>query len=278
MQENCSQSYQSPGPHSMPADLFDAQRRAWIAAHAGVFMFQKRRAELLAKAIRARTRAQVGARPDPHDDQVTPRFVFRSPSTSTGSFESALVTVCAVVGPLGWLLGKAAYHVLASWIPERLRAYPIPALLWASAACGLPLALFYRPSPELTNTLLLPWLLAQLPATFLAAGIYGILEGWLAVDGSSDWWPLTPEAADVDDDLILDPDILIMPTVLDPLPQPNPRRRVPSWVTTRRHTPPTIRWLPILSGATLAAIVAAWYLCAVLTATISGPNHPPGAM
>jgi hypothetical protein len=24
------------------------------------------------------------------------------------------------------------------------------------------------------------------------AGIYGILEGWLAVDGSRQWWPLTP--------------------------------------------------------------------------------------
>ncbi len=259
----------------MPADIFDAERRAWIAAHCGVFMFQKRRAELLAKAIRARTRVQVGARPDPHDDQVTPRLVFRTPSTTTGSFESALVAACTVAAPLGWPLGKAAYHALVSLIPDRLRAYPIPALLWASSACGLPLVLFYGPSPDLVDTLLFPWLLAQLPAMFLAAGIYGILEGWLAVDGSSDWWPLTPESTDVDDDLILGLGTLAMPTVLDRPPHPSPRRRIPPSITTRRRTPPIIRWLPILSGAALVVVMAVWYACLVLTATISGPNHPP---
>ena len=55
----------------MPAEVFDEERRAWIAARAGIWMFQKRRAELLGKRIRARSRAKVGARPDPHDDQVT---------------------------------------------------------------------------------------------------------------------------------------------------------------------------------------------------------------
>jgi hypothetical protein len=39
---------------------------------------------------------------------------------------------------------------------------------------------------------MVPWIVAQVPATLLAAGIYGIMEGWLAVDGSRDWWPMRP--------------------------------------------------------------------------------------
>jgi hypothetical protein len=39
---------------------------------------------------------------------------------------------------------------------------------------------------------LLPWLSVQLSAIPFVAGVYGILEGWLAVDGSDQWWPLTP--------------------------------------------------------------------------------------
>ncbi|WP_122447350.1 hypothetical protein, partial [Mycobacterium pseudokansasii] len=215
----------------MPANIFDDQRRAWIAVHAGVFLFQKRRAELLAKTIRARTRAQVGARPDPHDDQITPPLIFRSTSTTTGSYEAALVAVCALLAPLGWAAGKAAYLALVTLIPERLRAYPIPALFWSAAASATPLVLFYDPAPGLTDTLVLPWLLAQLPAAFAAAALYGLAEGWLAVDGSSDWWPLTPLVGDVDDDLILDSTILPMPTVLDDAPTP-PRRRIPPSIGT----------------------------------------------
>ena len=48
---------------------------------------------------------------------------------------------------------------------------------------GLPLPLVYQPTDSLAGTVLAPWLIAQLPAALLAAGIYGILEGWLAVDG-----------------------------------------------------------------------------------------------
>nr|VTP03864.1 hypothetical protein BIN_B_05286 [Mycobacterium riyadhense] len=259
----------------MPAEMFDAQRRAWIAAHCGVFMFQKRRAELLAKAIRSRARAQVGARPDPHDDQVTAPLFFRSASTATGSFESALVAVCALVAPVGWALGKALYLALVTLIPERLRAYPIPALLGSSAVCGLPLLLLYEPSPALSDSLIMPWLLGQLPATFLAAGIYGALEGWLAVDGSSDWWPLTPKTPDVDDDLILDPGVMAMPTVLDAPAQADSGRRIPPSLGARRRTPPVIRWVPIAIGGAAAATVCLWYAVTVIEATLNVPASSP---
>ncbi len=250
----------------MPAEVFDEQRRAWIAAHAGIFLFQKRRAELLGKKIRARAHAQIGARPDPHDDHVTPPLAFRTPSTSTGGMETALAAICTVAAPVGWPLGRVLYHCILTLIPEKLRAYPIPALIWTAVLCGAPLPVLFDPSTTLWSTLVTPWLLAQIPATFLAAGICGILEGWLAVDGSTDWWPLTPVAVEVDDDLILGPGNVTMATVLDPTsqryrPDPIPRRRVA----------PRIRWFPMLSGGVLVAILIIWYCCAVLSAVLGSP-------
>lgn len=262
----------------MPADIFDDQRRAWIAAHAGIFVFQKRRAELLAKKIRARTRSHVGARPDPHDDVVALPLPMRSAGSVSGSLEAALVLSCAAIAPLGWLAGKLTYLLIVKLIPERLRAYPIPALLWGAALAALPLP-FYDPSSSLCSELLVPWLLVQLPATLLTAAVYGILEGWLAVEGSSDWWPLTPEAIEVDDDLILG-SMLPMPTVLDPLPEPAPARRVPPSLHARRRTPPPIRWAPILGGAAVVSAIAIWCLiCAINTLLGSADQHlePPSS-
>ena len=114
--------------------------------------------------------------------------------------------------------------------------------------------------------IVMPWLLAQIPATLLAAGVYGVLEGWLAVDGSSDWWPLMPVAADVDDDVFLGARDVAMPTVLDPIPREPEPLAVP-----RRRTRPTIRWIPMLSASTLAALGILWYVCAVGSALIDAP-------
>jgi hypothetical protein len=192
--------------------------------------------------------------------------VFRSPSTSTGGLETVVVTSCAVAAPLGWLLGRATYSCILTVIPEKLRAYPIPALLWAGVLCGMPLPLLYDPSGSLSSVLVVPWLIAQLPAIFLAAAVYGILEGWLTVDGSTNWWPLTPLAADVDDDLILGPGYVSMPTVLDPTPSASAPR-----VTPQRRAPARIRWFPMLSGATIAVMLIVWYCYAVLSVVLSAP-------
>jgi hypothetical protein len=254
----------------MPADIFDDQRRAWIAAHSGIFIFQKRRAEVLAKKIRARSRNHVGARPDPHDDNVALPLPLRSATSASGSLEATMAAICAVIAPLGWPLGKVAYLLVVKLIPERLRAYPIPALIWGAALAALPLP-FYSPSPTLWAGLIMPWLLAQLPAALVTAGIYGILEGWLAVEGSSDWWPLTPEAPEVDDDLILGP-TLPMTTVLDPPAPPDPARRIPPSLHARRRTPPPIHWKPILSGAAIVAAIATWCLICAMSALL-GPSN-----
>ena len=247
-------------------DTFGEQRRAWIAAHAGIWLFQKRRAELLGKQLRAQARARVGARPDPHDDDVTPPLMFRRTSTATGAAETGLVVACAVAAPLGWTLGRLLYGWIITLIPEKLRAYPIPALLWGAVVCGAPLPLLYDPAPGLMSMVVAPWMLAQIPATFLAAGFYGVLEGWLVVDGSSDWWPLTPVAASVDDDVFLGTRDVAMPTVLDPSPREPEPLAVP-----RRRTPPTIRWVPLLSACALSALGILWYVCAVGSSLMDAP-------
>jgi len=256
----------------MPADIFDEQRRAWIAAHAGVFLFQKRRAELLAKQIRARTRSKVGARPDPHDDNVAPPLPLRSPRTPSGTMENLLVLVCAVAAPVGWPIGRLGYQLVKTLIPERLRAYPIPALMWSAALAALPL-IFYSPSPGLASELITPWLLAQIPATLHTASVYGVLEGWLAVEGSSHWWPLTPQAPEVDDNLLLGPTLLPMTTLLDPAPEPPPSRRLPPSLHVRRATPPPINWAPLLIGAAINLALAVWCLISALSALLGPADH-----
>ncbi|VBA62383.1 hypothetical protein [Mycobacterium attenuatum] len=251
----------------MPDHIFDDQRRAWIAAHAGVFLFQKRRAELLGKRLRAANRNRTGARPDPHDDQVTAPLLLRTASTPTGSLETAIAVIAALAAPIGWPAGRLLYEwITRRLIPDNLRAYPIPALVWGAIICGAPLLLL-DPSPSLWSSLVVPWLGAQLPAILLAAGMYGILEGWLAVDGSSHWWPMAPKEPDIDDRLLLGPMESTMPTLLDPAPV----KRRPAALTARR-TPPKVTWLPLVSGLILAGAGTLWFTAEVIEATVGNAD------
>jgi hypothetical protein len=183
--------------------------------------------------------------------------------------ENLLVLVCATAAPLGWPIGRLGYQLVTTLIPERLRAYPIPALMWSAAVAALPL-LFYSPALSLTSELVTPWLLAQIPATLLTASIYGVLEGWLAVEGSSHWWPLTPPAPEVDDNSLLGPPRLPMTTLLDPAPEPPTARRLPPSLHVRRATPPPINWAPLLIAAAINLAIAAWCLISAL-GTLLGP-------
>lgn len=172
----------SPDPD---AHVFDEQRHAWIAAHAGKFMFQRRRAALLNKQLRDRDRARMGIHLDPHGIQIAPPpMLFRA-------LEVVIVAVAALAAPIGWAAGRLLYRSITTLIPEKLRAYPIPALLWASVLSLIPFLLLVDSASAHWPTPAQVWLLAQVPMTFLAAGIYGILEGWLAVKGSTAWWPPT---------------------------------------------------------------------------------------
>src|ERR1700722_15471990 len=90
-----------------PVDRFDEMRRAWIAAHQGHSTIQRRRAEVLGRRIRARQRAVATAVPDPHDDTVIPPLWLRTVNSPASQVESLVVTVTAIVVPLGGIGGWA---------------------------------------------------------------------------------------------------------------------------------------------------------------------------
>jgi hypothetical protein len=173
-------------------DRFDEMRRAWIAAHQGTSTIQRRRAELLGRKVRARQRAIATAVPDPHDDTIIPPLWLRAANSPASQLELLGVLAAAILAALGWIVRSLLKQAVTQLIPGILRAYPIAALLWAGAALGLLIIVLYDPAPTFGQTVFTPWLCAQLAAAFVAAGLYGVAEGWLALPESQQWWPLTP--------------------------------------------------------------------------------------
>jgi hypothetical protein len=192
--------------NEMSPDRFDEVRREWIARHAGVSLIQKRRAEILNRRIRDRRRQLTGARPDPHDDNVIKPLATRSAKSLEGHVEMAIVALAALLAPIGWPAGIILYQRILGFIPQRLRSYPLPVLLWAGVGLGALTLCLYDHGTGLGTALLTPWLVAQIPATFLTAGLYGVLNGWLAVDGATDWWPAAPRPVPTDLDYPAGPD------------------------------------------------------------------------
>jgi hypothetical protein len=173
-------------------DKFDEMRRAWIAAHQGASTIQRRRAETLGRKIRARQRAVATAVPDPHDDTVIPPLWLRTAKSPASQIELLAVTVIALVIPFGWAGGSILKEVVTHLIPGYLRGFPIAALLWSGVTLELLIVLVYNPAPTFGQVLLSPWLCLQVAAVPTVTGVYGVVEGWLAVSGSRQWWPLTP--------------------------------------------------------------------------------------
>ena len=262
-------------------DQFDDMRREWIARHAGIFTIQKRRADVLNRQIRDRARRVAGARPNPHDDNVIHPLLTRRPTTAGDVLEVSFVLAALVLAPVGWALGHLLYGGICRYIPDRLRSYPIPALLWASVGIGVITALLYRPGDDLGTALAAPWLIAQIPATFLTAGLYGILNGWLAVEGSADWWPLTPLPAPVDLDLPWGPDDLTGPGVFRQFAAAAADDRTPVASARTPHAPSA---LAIVAALILAFVGIAWMLTTVLLGVKSAVSEsvtyelPPSAM
>jgi hypothetical protein len=185
-------------PAGVSQDRFDEVRRAWIAEHQGWSTIQRRRAEQLGRRVRARQRRRAAAIPDPHDDTVLPPLWLRSAKSPASQAELTVVLLAVLAAPLGWLGGWMVKRLLAQLIPATLRGYPVAALLWSGAGLGLLTTLLcqavYDPAQSLRQVALLPWCCLQVAAVPAVAGIYGIAEGWLAVPGSRQWWPLTPPA------------------------------------------------------------------------------------
>ncbi|WP_254902494.1 hypothetical protein [Mycobacterium simiae] len=145
----------------------------------------------------------------------------------------AILMTGAVLAPIGWPVGKALSKAIVQLIPDELRSYPVAALLWSAALIGAPMPLIYEPGESLSSAVLAPWLAAQIPAALLIAGLYGIAEGWLAVDGARDWWPMSPaEEAEEIDFGFTGPDDMTGPGIFptgedDPPGDPSPPRRRP---------------------------------------------------
>ncbi len=218
---------------SVPADRFDEIRRKWIARNQRTFIFQKRRAELLARQIRDRDTKRTGARVDTADDDVIHPWYVRPVKTPYAMLDWAIFMTGAVLAPIGWPVGKALSKAIVQLIPDELRSYPVAALLWSAALIGAPMPLIYEPGDSLSSAVLAPWLAAQIPAALLIAGLYGLAEGWLAVDGARDWWPMSPaEEAEEIDFGFTQPDDMTGPGIFptgedDPPGDPSPPRRRP---------------------------------------------------
>lgn len=213
-------------------DRFDEVRRAWIARHQGWSTIQRRRAELLGRQVRARQRSVVAAVPDPHDDTSLPPLVMRPAESPASRVELVCVVGCAVLVPIGWLGGHLLRSAVTQLIPGTLRGYPIATLLWSGAVLGLPIVALYDPAPTFGQMLLVPWICVQLTAVPVVAGVYGIAEGWLAVTGSNQWWPLTPPKRPLTADdaaQILGPYDATGPGLFDARPLPSPGERTHPW-------------------------------------------------
>ena len=198
----------------VPADRFDEIRRKWIARHQHTFIFQKRRAEILARQIRDRAAEKSGARVDPADDDVIHPLIARPVKTVYAGVDMAIVVHRRPAGPAG-LAGRQGdlpdAGAANSWRAAVVSGRGLHVGGGGGGDCRC--ALLYQPTDSLAGTVLAPWLLAQLPAALLAAGIYGILEGWLAVDGARDWWPMRPPPERDEIDFGLEADDLTMPGV-----------------------------------------------------------------
>jgi hypothetical protein len=157
---------------------------------------QRRRAEHLGRIIRRRQRIRTAAVPDPHDDTVLDPLWIRAAKSRASQLELVVVATAAVVAPLGWLGGWMLKKFITSLIPQTLRGFPIAALVWSGAVLGIVTVLSYQlvygPAGSLGQIAVLPWTCQQMGLIPVVAGIYGIAEGWLAVEISRGWWPLTP--------------------------------------------------------------------------------------
>lgn len=213
-------------------DKFDEVRRAWIAAHQGWSTIQRRRGELLGRKVRARQRSVVAAVPDPHDDTSIPPLVLRPAKSPASQVELVGVLLCAALVPIGWSGGYLLRSIVTQLIPGTLRAYPIATLLWSGAVLGLPIVALYDPAPTVGQMLLTPLICVQVAAVPAVAGVYGIAEGWLAVTGSDQWWPLTPPKRPITADdaaQILGPYDATGAGLLDARPLPRSGERTHLW-------------------------------------------------
>lgn len=197
------------GPNDPLTMVHAPERASWIENNAGPYGFQRRRAHILNVAYKNRRRAAAGVKTNSRVEGIAERLWLREPANRPGVLELVVVGLCAFMFPIGWPMGRKLYVWLTRRItgkPEApLLTIPIATLMWIGTGlltfftvlCGLVGPLLgdftvLEHVSSLTVILLGPWLIVQGAGTFLMAGIYGYLEGWLAIAGSTDWWPEPP--------------------------------------------------------------------------------------
>src|SRR5690348_3157773 len=121
-----------------PTDRFDDVRRKWITRHQHTFIFQKRRAEILARHIRDRAQENTGARVDPADDDIIHPMWARPPETIYAAVDWIIVLTAALFAPIGWIAGRGVYTFTTQLISDTVRSYPIAAFMWGAVAVGFP--------------------------------------------------------------------------------------------------------------------------------------------
>lgn len=169
-------------------DRYDELRRQWIHDHWWHLESQRRRFEKLDIQIRGRLAARVLAAPSRRDDLARDPLLARGNQTLISVVESGAFFIMLLFIPLGWLAGRGLYKLYSALVPGVYRAYPLVPMWWYSLI-GLLIPMFFHPGHGLIANVAVPYVIAQLPAMFLVAGVYGIAEGWLAVPGSLQWSP-----------------------------------------------------------------------------------------
>lgn len=182
--------------------IYARERAMWIRNHAGPYNFQRRRADLLMTAYDDRKRLVAGTDYNRHVQAVTEKLRRRFIQSLAGWEEALIVAGCAVIFPVAWPLGRLLYLWLvrrvelarAAEASQGLWSIPITALAWISVALELIAAVVIDPSSATTflGVVLPGWILTQGAGVFLMASVYGVLEGWVAVPGTTGWWPFPP--------------------------------------------------------------------------------------
>jgi hypothetical protein len=185
----------------MAALIYGRQRATWILNHAGPFAFQRTRGQKLQAELDDRERTTAGVNQNIHIQGITERLFLRKAESRAAILELMIIVAAAAIFPIAWPAGRLLYHRLAHHIETRLGVdpnvmptIPITALCWIGAAIMSLGAAVIDPSSatSLVGVVLAPWITIQGSGIFVVAGIYGALEGWLAVPGSTDWWPFPP--------------------------------------------------------------------------------------
>jgi hypothetical protein len=209
---------------AVPPDRYDELRREWIHNHWARSEIQRARMEKLDIQIRRRIAEQVLNAPSRRDDLARNPLPARGHSSLIGGLEYVGFWAMLLFVPFGWLTGKGVYRLYVTLVPQVLRSYPIVAILWLSLV-GVLIPVLYDPGPGLGSKVFGPWLAAQIPATFLIAGLFGIVEGWLAVPGALQVWPrkLAPlQMNAVDAAEVLGAEDITSPSLIAPQPAPQP--------------------------------------------------------